>query len=287
MSTINTKHKDRLFGFIYGREENKEWTLSLYNAINNSSYDDPSEIEIETIDDVLFMGKKNDVAFLISDTINLYEHQSTLNPNMPIRQLMYLAKLYEKYIDKNGYNKYNSKRIHLPIPKLLVFYNGKTELEDSTILRLSDSFDKTRTDVTPDVEVTVQMLNINLGKNKALMESCESLKEYSWFVDKTREYAKIFGKDNSVNMAINEMQDTALLKPFLTAHRAEVMDMFLTGYDEEEHMNTIRAEGREEGINIITSLYNQLIKDQRLDDLKRANTDHEFLTSLLKEYNMS
>lgn len=89
MATINSKHKDRLFSFLFGNHEHREWTLSLYNAVNGSAYDNPDDIQITTIEDVIYMGMKNDVSFLISDMLNIYEQQSTFNPNMPVRLLMY------------------------------------------------------------------------------------------------------------------------------------------------------------------------------------------------------
>ena len=96
-SGVNTKYKDRLFNFIFGSEENRDWTLSLYNAINGSDYKDPSVIKFNTLDDVLFMGMKNDTSFLISWVLNVYEHQSTYNRNMPLRMLQYLSDLYSGY----------------------------------------------------------------------------------------------------------------------------------------------------------------------------------------------
>ena len=95
---INREYKDRLFSFLFGDNSRKEWTLSLYNAINGSNYSDPDELEINTLEEVLFMGMKNDVSFIIGGHINLYAHQSSYNPNMPVRELIYLGHLYSKYI---------------------------------------------------------------------------------------------------------------------------------------------------------------------------------------------
>ncbi len=103
---VNREHKDRLFCFIFGRAENKAWTLSLYNAVNGTSYSDPADIEITTMEDIIYMGMKNDVSFLIGNDISLYEHQSSYNPNMPVRQLMYLGRQYDRYIKHTKQNKY-------------------------------------------------------------------------------------------------------------------------------------------------------------------------------------
>ena len=136
---INTKHKDRLFCFLFGREENKKWTLSLYNAVNRSSHTDPDSIQITTMEDVLYMGMKNDVSFIITDIMSIYEQQATYNPNMPVRELMYAAKLYDKYIHENKLNIYGDTLIALPIPKLVVFYNVQDNCGDR-VLELKDAF---------------------------------------------------------------------------------------------------------------------------------------------------
>ena len=98
MEQVNREHKDRLFNYIFGQEKNKEWILSLYNAVNNSEYTNAEEIEITTLEDVLYMGMKNDSSFILHGIVSLWEHQSSFNPNMPVRELMYVAKLYDKYI---------------------------------------------------------------------------------------------------------------------------------------------------------------------------------------------
>lgn len=136
---INTKYKDRLFTFIFGNAERKEWTLSLYNAVNGSSYTNPDDIMFMTMDDVLYMGMKNDLSFLVTDLANMYEQQSTYNPNMPVRKLMYAARMYDRYIHLHKLNIYSTKQVRLPVPKLVTFYNGREDMEDS-ILELKDAF---------------------------------------------------------------------------------------------------------------------------------------------------
>ena len=127
MAVDNTQYKDRLFNFLFGSEENKAWTLSLYNAVNGSSYTDPDAIEITTIKEIMYLGMHNDVSFLIAEEMALYEQQSTYNPNMPLRLLQYAGNLYEKYVKENKLNKYGRELLRLPVPKLVVFYNGTME----------------------------------------------------------------------------------------------------------------------------------------------------------------
>ena len=152
MAVDNTQYKDRLFNFLFGSEENKAWTLSLYNAVNGSNYTDPDAIEITTIKEIMDLGMHNDVSFLIAEDMALYEQQSTYNPNMPLRMLQYAGNLYEKYVKENKLNKYGSELLSLPVPKLVVFYNGTTDQPDEKILRLSESFPD---GANADIEVKV------------------------------------------------------------------------------------------------------------------------------------
>ena len=244
-TSTNQKSKDRLFTFIFGSEQNKSWTLSLYNAINGSEYTDPELITFNTIQDFLYVSMRNDTSFILADMLNIYEHQSTYNPNMPLRMMEYAEHVYSGYIDRNGFNKYGSKQITLPVPKLAVFYNGTADKPDETILRLSDSFPEDRRSES-DIEVRVRMLNFNYGHNPDIMNRCRPLEEYSWFIAKIRDYK---GEDmtEAVNKALKEMPDDFVIKPFLMEHRSEVSGIIDTEYDEEKVMKAFKNEGRAEG----------------------------------------
>ena len=236
-----------MFNFLFGLEENKEWTLSLYNAVNGSHYTDSSMIKITTIREVMYLGMHNDVSFLISNEMNLYEQQSTYNPNMPVRLLQYAGNLYEKYFKENSLNKYGGRLLQLPVPKLVVFYNGKKEQPDEMILKLSDSFPEGS---DADIEVKVRMLNVNIGRNGMLLEACRPLGEYSWLVDEIRRNNTTNDEDgmsSAVDRAISDMPDSFVIKSFLELHRTEVKGMLLTEYNEAEAMELFREEGRAEG----------------------------------------
>lgn len=247
---INREHKDRLFRLIFGSEENKTNLLELYNALNDTSYSKLDGLEITTIEDVIYMGMKNDVSLLIHSRMALYEHQSTYNPNMPIRGMMYAAKLYSKHIEKYDLNIYGETLMKLPVPQYIVFYNGSQEHADEEILRLSDAFDTTE-NIT-GYEWTARMFNINYGRNHKLMEKCKPLRDYAIFVDKIKSY---INQKNSIvdaiNQAVNECIKENIMAEFLKTHRAEVIDMCITEYNEEKVMDAIRKEahtkGREEG----------------------------------------
>lgn len=246
MAAVQREYKDRLFNFIFGSEENKAWTLSLYNAINHTNYTDPALVQINTIKEVLYLGMHNDTSFLLTDDMNLYEQQSSYNPNMPLRMMQYAGNLYEKYIKEHELNKYGSELLQLPVPKLIVFYNGVSGAEDVTLLHLSDSFPKGS---APDIEVTVKMLNVNHGRNQELLDACEPLKEYSWLMQEIRENRKTMEIEDAVDKALMDMPKEYVIKPFLDAHKVEVRGMLLTEYNEAEAMELFRREGERDGVD--------------------------------------
>ena len=264
----NREYRDRLFKFIFGNPQNKEWTLSLYNAVNGSHYTDASAIKLNTIENAVYMSMKNDVSFLIDNTMSFYEQQSTFNPNMPMRFLIYAGMIYSKYVEENKhYRRYSSAQQKAPTPKCVCFYNGTADKEDRITLSLSDSFDG-----KSDIEVKVTMININFGHNKALLNACKPLKEYAWFVDKVRFYQQTMETlEEAVDAALEELPDDSLIKPFLLANKAEVKRMCITEYDEARTFAEQREEGREEERNTI------------IDNMRKAGFTEEQIRSALGE----
>lgn len=195
-------YRNRLFSFIFGSEEHKDWTLSLYNAVNGSCYTDPEPISITTIRQVLYLGMHNDVSFLISGEMNMYEQQSSYNPNMPLRMLQYASSLYEKDLLSRKKNKYSRTLVSLPVPKLVVFYNGRDEEPDEQTLRLSDAFAEELRDEA-DIAVRVRMININAGRSPRMMRACEPLNEYAWIIDRIRTYEQIVGLEEAIDRSID------------------------------------------------------------------------------------
>ena len=240
----NIKVKDRLFRFVF---QKKEDLLDLYNAVNNSAYNNIDDLEVNTLEDAVYLSMKNDISFLIGGTMNLYEHQSTYNPNMPIRGLMYLMTLYKQYIDGNNINVYGAKLQKLPYPQYIVFYNGEKRQPDRVILKLSDAFDKIE-GKEPSLECKAIMLNINYGHNRSLMEKCARLEEYAIFIAMIRKYQRDFGDINrAVNVAVDECIEKDILKDILMNQRAEVVSMLLTTFNQEVYEKGVRAEGYEDG----------------------------------------
>ena len=167
---VNRSYKDTLFRMLF---QEKEALLSLYNAVGQTDYKDASQLEIVTLENAIYMNMKNDLAFLINLELNLYEHQSTWNPNMPLRDLFYVAKEYEQLIRKETL--YSSRLVKLPVPRFLVFCNGRMpDQAEKIILKLSDSFEKQTGE--PELELKVTVLNINAGLQRDADERLQAVK---------------------------------------------------------------------------------------------------------------
>ena len=249
MSNYQKKFKDRLFIFIFGRdsEQSKKWRLELYNALNGTHYTDPDALKINTIENVIYISMHNDVSFIVDNEMNLYEQQSSYNPNMPLRGLLYFSQLYNAHLKSKGENILSSRKIMLPTPKYVVFYNGTKETEETWKMRLSDSFEKNPE--PGDFEWTATAININANHNKELQKNCKPLYDYIRFVVKTRE--NLFSEshkqeafEKAVDWAINQN----LLEGLFKKYRAAVLDMNLTEYDEDFNNKTWYEDGVEDGI---------------------------------------
>lgn len=279
--------KDRLFRFLF--EMDREALLQLYNALNGTSYTDAAELQIVTIENVIYVVMKNDIAFVLAGTLNLYEHQSTYNPNMPVRFLIYLAEEYQKLIEQMGMSLYGTTQISLPTPQCVVFYNGEKGASDEEILKLSDAFiDKEQ---KSDIELTVRMLNINYGHNSKLLEQCSVLNEYAQFVDVSRKYiADGLNAQEAFNEAIDYCMNHGILHEVFKNYRAEVLGMLLEEFDVDKYERTIRMEGREEGIEEgieqLSGLTTILLEQNRMQDLKRAMKDKKYRERLFREFGL-
>ena len=242
----NRTYKDRLFIRIF---ERKEDLLSLYNAVNGSDYQNPDELEITTLDNAIYMRMKNDISFLIDGYMSLYEHQSTFNPNMPLRDCLYMLQIYQNYIDSQELDLYSSVLLKIPTPRLVVFYNGQEKMrnEEMCILRLSDSYE--RPEKEPALECRVQVINVNYGKNRDLMEKCPKLYEYSYLVAKIREN-QANGKtlEGAISAALEDCLAQGYLTELLTTYRREVTGMLLYEYDERKHLKNTYEEGIQKGM---------------------------------------
>ncbi|GKH32170.1 MULTISPECIES: hypothetical protein [Lachnospiraceae] len=233
-------YKSRLFEMIFSE---KRALLDLYNAMNGTEYNDPELLEINTLENAIYMSMKNDLSFIIDSRLTLYEHQSTFSPNLPLRCLMYVSDLYS--VMTRDENLYGTKTIQIPTPRFVIFYNGTEKMEDIKVLRLSDAFTVPEQEYA--LELTAVMLNINPGHNTKLLDTCKTLKDYSEYVSRVREYAGSMGLEAAVELAITECIRENILSEFLSKNRAEVKSVSIYEYDEEKHMRQVKEEGFQEG----------------------------------------
>ena len=229
-----------LFVMIF---EDKEKLLELYNAVSGSDYRDPELLEINTLENAIYMSMKNDISFLIDARLSLYEHQSTYSPNLPLRFLFYLSDLYSGMT--RDANLYGTRKIQIPPPRFIVFYNGEEEQPDRRILKLSDLY--TVEEEEHKLELEALMLNVNTGHNEELLNACRTLGEYAAYTGRVRRYAKEMPIEKAVEQAITECIREGILKDFLEKNRREAIRVSIYEYDEERHIRQEREDAWEEG----------------------------------------
>lgn len=239
MSTINRLYKDRLFRLLFADEKNKANALALYNALNNSNYTNEDDLEFNTLDNVIHLGMKNDLSFIIADSMNLYEQQASHNPNMPLRGFLYFAKLFNKYLAKQGKSLHSESLLSIPTPRFVVFYNGVARRPATEKLHLSDAF------LTPDssgeFEWTATVINLNHQDNAGLLERCRPLYEYTTLISRIQQYKEQdFSLQEAVDKAVDDCIRDGILVEFLTAHRTEVLQLFLEELDEKFYIAGVK-----------------------------------------------
>jgi hypothetical protein len=243
---INRNYKDSVFSLLFN---DPDTLRELYGALEGSPLPPDLPITINTLEGVLFMERVNDISFAAGDKqIIILEHQSTVNPNMPLRCLLYLARLYEKIIDSK--NIYKSKLVPIPRPECFVLYNGAGEYPDETTLKLSDAFARLASGPAggPDLELKVKVININNGHNKDLVRRCERLNGYSVFISKAREFeVALKDREGAVKAAVKYCISHGVLKDFLEQHSSEVLNMLFTEWNWDDALAVRYEEGREEG----------------------------------------
>ena len=274
----NRQYKDTVFRMLFSEKEN---LLSLYNAVTGSTYQNADDLKIVTLENAIYMGMKNDLAFMLETNIYLYEHQSTLNPNIPLRDLIYIGIEYQQYVDDKSL--YSSRLQKIPAPKFMVFYNGTDAVDDRVELRLSNAYEHLAGE--PDLELKVLMLNVNEGHNKELMEQCQTLKEYAIYVARVRKYTSEMNLNDAVARAIDECIKEGILVEFLRKNRSEVKMVSILEYDKEwEEKKLRKAEyeaGRSEGIEIGKSEGIEIGKSEGIE-IGRDKAMAEFVCNMIK-----
>ena len=280
-TSIQRNQKDTMFRMLFSEKEN---LLSLYNALNKTFYTDTGELTINTLENAVYMNYKNDISFVFNSELMLYEHQSTVNLNMPLRDLTYVTNIIQG-ITKDE-DLYSSTQIKLPAPRFVVFYNGTAKQPEQKILKLSDAYEKQSKN--PDLELIVTVYNINYGHNPELMEACCLLKEYAQYVHQVREYAKERTVSEAVEMAVDYCIRNGILADFLMKNRAEAIAVSIFEYDEEKHIKNEKElsyqEGLKHGEERLNLLHKRLLDENRIEDLKRSMEDADYQKRLYAEY---
>ena len=244
----NRQYKDRLFKAIFGQntKQSKQWRLDLYNALNGTDYKDPDALKVTTIENVIYITMKNDISFLIDTEMNLYEQQSTFNPNMPLRGLMYFAQLYQRHITDRDEDPLGSRQIKIPSPKFIVFYNGDKKLPDMSEQRLSDAFEGGKVE---GFEWTATVINIGVNHNEALQKKCKPLYDYCEYVNRVKQNINAnIAKDKAIEEALEYAIKNNLLDGYFKMQKMEVLNMSLTEFDQELYDRNRRQEGFEDGV---------------------------------------
>ena len=273
---INRAYKDSVFRMIF--REKKE-LLSLYNALYGVSHNDPDGLEVVTLENAVYMGLKNDISCILDFHLALLEHQSTYNPNMPLRSLMYVADLYQKLTAELDI--YSARQIKLPNPGFIVLYNGEKEQPEKKVLCLSDAYSWKGENKA--LELKVLQLNINKGYNENIVSRCPALSGYIQFVSRVRELQKKYPIAEAADQAVKECIRDGILEDFFKKNRAEVWKMSIYEYDEEKHHRTLREEGREEGRK--ESICRMLGRQKTPEEISEFTGEPlEYLYEVQKEY---
>ena len=239
------------------------YALELYNALNNSDYKDEKDVEIFCLENGISLSVRNDASFLVDDHLNIYEQQSTVNPNMPLRSLIYVAELLKEIIEKTGANLFDSKLIRIPNPRFVVFYNGRAKLPEIQELRLSEAY--INKENAPELELRCTVYNINPNNNESLKEKSLMLHDYMEFVEAVNARGP-FGSDKNklrevLETVIEEFIRDDKLSDFLRKHGKEVVEMETLDFTFERREELIKKSYYEDGINQgLKALVNSLKK---------------------------
>ena len=273
MKKHNRRYKDSVFVDFFSEDRTAKTNfLALYNALHGTDYQSTAILKNIRLKQVLYMSFANDVSYLVDNKIIvLAEHQSTINPNMPIRCLEYIARLYEQFYKSK--EKYSRKQLAIPTPEFYVFYNGKEPYRGDSLLKLSDSFTQTHDEYA--LELSVKVVNINYDKASEILKLCKPLEQYSLFVDAVRRNIAV-DKEHGFEKAIKECIQNDILREYLQRKSKEVLNMLIGEYDYDTDIAVQREEsfdmGRLEG-----SLQAKL-ETARL--MKQANWEIPFIAKM-------
>lgn len=298
---VQRNYKDTVFRMLFREKKN---LLSLYNALNGTNYTDVDDLEITTLENAVYMNYKNDISFVFDFELLLYEHQSTCNPNMPLRDLLYVSRVLQNRIRNE--NLYSKSLVRIPAPRFVVFYNGTDVQPEQQTLCLSDAFEKRQEE--PSLELSVTVYNINPGYNRELLEACRLLREYAQYVEHVRSYTEELPLSEAVEKAVDDCIRNGILNEFLSRNRAEAIEVSIFEYDEEKHMRSERKEwreigreegraeglkeghaeglkeGRAKGVQAGFDMLKTLMDEGNTEEIKRALSDSDYQEQLCQKY---
>ena len=243
MPKANRKYKDTVFSDLFYQDRDaKKNILSLYNALYDEHLSDPEQVQLIRLENTLFMDLYNDSAFSVGDRrIVLSEHQSTINYNLPLRDLLYIAGEYEQYFPTDI--RYKKKAVQIPTPDFITFYNGLEDFPAEATMRLSDSF--IEKEPTRSLELVVQVININPKKQHPILNKCPVLRDYSFLVEETRSYG---GDKEALTKAVKACLDKGILVDYLLRKGKRAVNMLFAEYDYDTDIAVQRQEAAEEAV---------------------------------------
>lgn len=282
----NREFKSSAFTAYFGEPEH---AADLYRALSHNQDVRPEDIEYETLQGVMFMARKNDMAFTVRQKVLVIgEHQSTVNLNMPLRSAIYYGRTMERIIQSK--NMYKTSLIQIPTPEFYMFYNGQASQPAESILKLSDAYLE-KTDI-PMLELTVRMININPELNHPLLKESNSMYEYSRFMQTIRNYITSgLDRDEAVITAMERCVEEGIMVDFINVHGSEVRNMLFTQFNMEDALAVCGEENYERGLQDgIHQSIHTIIKTckefgiPKEDVLQRIISDFSLEQKTAKEY---
>lgn len=290
---INKKYKDSVFvDLFYEDEKAKENELSLYNALFGTNYT-LQDIEIQKIrvDNTVYMNLKNDVSFSVGNRVLIFgEHQSTINGNMPLRDLMYIGRVYEKIVPVE--KRYKIKTVKIPRPEFYVFYNGIDNIESESTVKLSSAYIDNVPGDDVSLELEVKIININSKVGNKVLKRCKILNEYAQFVECVREF-RVSDEKDYMKKAIEHCIEHHILEEYLRRKGSEVVSFLCAEYNYEMDMKVKGQEkyedgfedGFEDGQDNLAKLISVLLEENKLEEVKKLTKDREYRNKLYEKYN--
>ena len=240
MANYNAQYRDTVFRSFFNDQTR---LLSLCNAVLDTNYTNPDELNINTLEGIFFDKQKNDISCSIDNHfLVLIEHQTSVNNNMPFRCLSYVAELLNNLV-KNKHKLYHKGLIKFPRPKFFVLYDGDKDEPLQRKMRLSDAFEGE----SDSLELVVTAFNINYGLAQPLLKNCHYLSDYSTLVGKVKEGIRLgLSSRDAITRAVKFCLDNSIMGNYLVKHAEEVFNMLALEWNLDDALAARYEDGREE-----------------------------------------